>query len=348
MRTIDPETRIGFEGSGRFARSADPDLVCRELGFWVPYAGSLDEIIRSIAPRDYIRANWMGYHWTADGLLSKYWRMVTNGNDSVWWWMWSAVGTWHGFQAPDMGAYPATEEMLKETQIVRDGLGDLLINCEMLDDGIAMLYSLPSSFAVTLDDSRSYGRYETNHRAWYTVIQDQPMQFRYVTDRMMDRGEFRADQFKVLILSQAIAISPKTAQVIRKFAEDGGTVIADVRPGVYDGHCKPQDKGILDDLFGVTGAMRAAAANASMTIDGAIAERKLTLKWDDAIIDPGVKADAGEALGQAGGTPVFIVRQVGRGRAVLLNFAMSSFPARRLARGLTGQASWEETPIDEW
>ncbi|HUU68985.1 MAG TPA: hypothetical protein VM186_05645, partial [Planctomycetota bacterium] len=51
-------------------------------------------------------------------------------------------------------------------------------------------YSMPSSFAVTLDNQKSYGDYEANHRAWYTVIQDQPMQFRYVTDRMMDRGDY--------------------------------------------------------------------------------------------------------------------------------------------------------------
>ena len=190
MHTLDPDTRVGFEGSGGFARSADVDLVCRELGFWVPYASSVDEVIRSIAPRDFIRANWTGYHWTADGLLAAYWRMVSNGCDSVWWWMWSAMGAWRGFQTPDLGAYPATEEMLRETQVVRDGLGDLLLRSTMLDDGIAMLYSMPSSFAVTLDNQKSYGDYEANHRAWYTVIQDMPMQFRYVTDRMMDRAEY--------------------------------------------------------------------------------------------------------------------------------------------------------------
>jgi hypothetical protein len=344
LRRIDPMAVVGFEGSGRFARSADPDLVCRELGFWVPYAGSVDEIIRSIAPRGFVRANWMGYHKTADGLLSKYWRMVTHGCDSAWWWMWSAMGAWQGFHAPDLAAFQPTEEMLRDTQIVRDGLGELLMHYDMLDDGIAMLYSMPSSFAVTLESSPSYGDYEANHRAWHTMIHDLALQFRYVTDRALDRGEFRGDRYKMLVLPQAIAISRKSAQVIRAFVERGGTVVADVRPGAYDGHCRPLAKGALDDLFGVRGAGRKEAAKSAVSIDGTLGEKKLALTWPSALADPGVQVSAGRALGKAGGAPAFIVNEVGKGRAILLNFAMSSFPAREVARGLTHQASWEETP----
>ena len=57
----DPLARTGFEGAGRFSRGDDLDLTIRENDFWSPYPGVADEVIRSIAPPDFPRANWMGY-----------------------------------------------------------------------------------------------------------------------------------------------------------------------------------------------------------------------------------------------------------------------------------------------
>ncbi len=348
MRKIDPEATIGFEGSGGFARSGDIDAFCRAMDFWVPYASSADEMIRSLAPKGMVYGNWLGYDHTADGLLSKYWRMVVNGANSVWWWMWSTSGAYEGYIHPDLGILPIAGEMLKDTQVVRDGLGDLLMRCEMLDDGIAMLYSMPSGFAATLQDSPSYNDYEPNHRAWFTVIHDMHLQFRYVTDRMLNRGEFVPDKYKVLVLAQALALSDKEAGIIRDFVSRGGTVIADLRPGVFDGHCKPRERGALDDLFGVTGPVRQKALRTAMTVELPDEKAPLKLDWPAAIVDPGTRLDGGTAFGAAGETPVWIVREHGEGRTVLLNFPMSQFPTRQVASGLTGQGSVETTPPAVW
>jgi len=348
MRKIDPGATIGFEGSGGFARSGDIDAFCREMDFWVPYASSADEVIRSLAPKGMVYGNWLGYDHTPDPLLSKYWRMVVNGANSVWWWMWSTSGAYEGFIDPDLGILPIAGEMLKDTQVVRDGLGDLLMQCEMLDDGIAMLYSMPSGFAVTLQECPSYNDYEPNHRAWFTVIHDLRLQFRYVTDRTLTRGEFAPDRFKVLVLAQALALSDREAQIVRDFVSRGGTVIADLRPGVFDGHCKPRERGALDDLFGVAGPVRQKAARASMTVELPGEKAPLKLDWPNAIVDPGTRVDGGKAFGSAGETPVWIVREHDKGRAVLLNFSLSQFPTRQVASGLTGQGSTETTPPAVW
>ncbi|MFZ4396922.1 MAG: beta-galactosidase, partial [Kiritimatiellia bacterium] len=348
MRKIDPEAAIGFEGSGGFARSGDIDAFCREMNFWVPYASSADEMIRSLAPTGMVYGNWIGYDHTADGLLSKYWRMVVNGANSVWWWMWSTMGGYEGFIHPDLGILPIAETMLKDTQVVRDGLGDLLMQCEMLDDGIAMLYSMPSGFAATLQECPSYNDYEPNHRAWFTIIHDQHMQFRYVSDRMLTRGEFVPDKYKVLVLAQALALGDKEAEIVRDFVRRGGTVIADLRPGVFDGHCKPRERGALDDLFGVTGPVRQKAVQTAMTVDLPKDKASLKLAWPNAIVDPGTRLDGGKAFGAAGETPVWIVREHDKGRAVLLNFSLFHFSTRKVADGLTEQGSTEQTPPAVW
>jgi len=326
-RAIDPEARTGFEGAGTFDAGDDYDLIVRTNGFWSPYPGSGDEIIRSIAPRDFPNSNWMGYTKDANSLLSVYWRMIMRGHDAVWWWMWPNIGSFNGLLRPTLSPYPAVREIVKDTQVVRDGLGTLLLHSDMLDDGIALLYSMPSAYAVRLEAGSSYGKYEDHHVAWYRAIRELGLQFRYVTDRMLRLGEFDPQRYKVLILSRAEAIGPKEARVIRGFAEGGGTVIADLRPGLYDGHCKPLAEGFLDDLFGIRRRANAEMVTADATIEGHGAGGPISLQFPGAVCDPGVELTDGLALGKAGDVPLFILRKVGKGQALLLNFGMPSFPS---------------------
>jgi hypothetical protein len=320
--TIDPEARTGFEGAGRFEAGDDLDLIIRSNQFWSPYPGQADEVIRSLAPRDFPRANWMGYTKDADSLLAQYWRMVTRGMDAVWWWRWDGIGRFHGWLAPDLQPYPATEEIVRDTQVVRDGLGDLLLQSHMQDDAIAMLYSYPSTFAHKFEDGSSFGSYESAHLAMQAAVRDNGLQYRYVSDRMLRKGELDATRTRVLLLPRAEALGDAEADVIRKFVEGGGTVIADVRPGIYDGHCKPRAAGVLDDLFGIRRAANSKATGATIASAGITGAQ----------VDCAVSLTEGTAQETAAGAPVIISRSVGKGRALLLNFTGG-------AKGAAGRGS---------
>ena len=327
-RMLDPEARTGFEGAGRFRSQdwTDFDLIVRTNGFWTPYPGPGDEITRSIIPRDFPWSTWMGYVRDAESLIWKYWRTVTRGCDAVWWWRWDGTGEFQGLLAPHLGLFPAIREMIEETQVVRDGLGTLLVHSEMMDDGIAVLYSHPSAYAHQVEAGPSYGKYEEAHPPWYWAIRGLGLQFRYVTDRMMRSGEFQAEQYKVLILPQAEAIGPKEAEVIEAFVRDGGTVIADVRPGLFDGHCKPLERGMLDDLFGIRHSGNVEAVTAELELDGTLGGREVHLTSEGVRVNPAVAVETGRALGRAGEMPALIVREVGAGRTILLNFSLTELP----------------------
>ena len=307
---MDPQAKTGFEGAGSFAHGDDIDLIVRRLKFWSPYPGAADEIVRSIAPRDMPRSNWMGYTKDADSLLQKYWRMVTRGMDSVWWWRWECIGRYHGWLAPDLRPYPAVKEILEDTRAVREGLGDLLLQSRMRDDGIAILYSYPSTFAHKLDEGAGFGDYEKTHVAWHKAIRDLGLQFSYVTDRMLRLGEFDPKRFRILVLPRAEAMGDKEAQVIRDFVEKGGVVIADTRPGIYDNHCKKRVASVLDELFGV----RRSGYPSAKTVSSS--DKKIT-----AALDPGIVAVAGPGRTsvELEGVSVFILQKVGKGYALLLN-----------------------------
>jgi len=322
-RAIDPKSRTGFEGAGRFGSGDDIDLFVREVEFWSPYPGTADEVLRSLAPKGFPHSNWMGYRKDATSLIAKYWRMITRGCDSVWWWRWDCIGRFHGFLAPHLGPWPATRELVDETKIVRDGLGTLLQRADMLDSGVAMLFSHPSLYANKLEGSTRYGGVEQNHAAWHKAVRDLGLQFRYVTDRMLRLGEFKADRYKVLVLSQCEAIGLKEAAAIDAFVQGGGTVVADVRPGLYDGHCKPLAAGPLDKLFGIRRTGRGEPVQGEATLKLGDVE----LAVDKALCDPGIELAGATAHGTCGDRPVLLIHKVGKGQAVLLNLAMISYPA---------------------
>ena len=324
-KKIDPQAKTGFEGAGGFAHGDDLDLLVRSVDFWAPYPSQADEVIRSMAPREFPRANWMGYTKDADSLLAKYWRMVTRGSDAVWWWRWDCIGAFHGWLAPDLRPYPAVKEILADTQVMRDGLGDLLLQSQMQDDGVAMLFSYPSAFASKLAEGATFGDYEGGHLRMQQVLRDLGLQYRYVTDRMLKLGEFVPSRVRVLVLCRAEALGDKEAAVIRRFVTEGGTVIADVRPGIYDDHCKPRPAGVLDDLFGIDRGTPVKALPARLASQpGAQAP----LQLEKALVDSAVKLHVASAVSQAAadGMPALIERSVGKGRAILLNFAAVSLP----------------------
>jgi len=329
FRAIDPQSRCGFEGAGTFGQADDLDGFVRHNGFWSPYPGTADEVLRSIAPRDFPRSNWMGYTKDADSLLQKYWRMVTRGCDSVWWWRWEVIGRFHGWLAPSLDPYPAVREMLQDTQVVRDGLGDLLLRCELQTDGIGLLYSLPSAYAAKVQASTSFGSYERSHEAFQAAARELGLNFRYFTDRQMRLGEVDLGQFRAIILPLTQAMGAQEAEQLRSYVRAGGLLIADVLPAVYDGHVKRLAAGQLDDVFGVrrTGfdaAVTTPGQIAVPTADGAVA----TLTLDKPQVDGDIEAAGAMAMGAAGKAPLNLTNSFGKGHAVLLNLAMGSFPAQ--------------------
>ena len=279
-----------------------------------------------------------------------------------------------------MTLVPDTRRMFDSCRIVSDGLGTLLNGnpgSEMLDDGIVMLHSMASIKMAKIGNGPSYGIFrirddngkgradlpqshvhEVNrcsHRAWHRNIRVSGVQFKYTTDGQIKRGEFDSSPYKAMILAQYEVIGPEEEQLIRNFVAAGGTLIADVRPGFYGARGKPRDDGVLDDLFGVRHTGSAPVANAPASIAGTVGRTELKLNRRELYVNPSVEVTTGKALGRTGDTPNCIVRDVGKGRAVLLNFTMWSYPkvaahdgpedAAEFFRGLLAAAG-VEAPLD--
>ena len=237
-RRLDPQALTGFEGAGRLEDGDDIDGIVRINGFWAPYPGLVDAVLRGIAPRDFPYANWMGYNKDTNSLIGSYWRMVLNGSHGVWYWRWENIGRFMGLLRPDLSPFDEVVEMLEDTRITREGLGDLLLHSEMQTDGIALLYSPPSLFAAQVAEGPGYGKAAEDHAAWQRTLFNLGLDFRYLTDTMLRRGELDPKTTRVLILPRTEALGEEEARRIAAFVEVGGTVIADVRPGRFPTGCR--------------------------------------------------------------------------------------------------------------
>jgi len=339
-RVIDPRARVGVEGSDVYL-DADIDVIVRNTGWWMPYAGenggTTNEVIRSIAPRSYMHGNFIG--------ARTLWTSVLRGGNTM--------GRWRvdNMLTPAMNLKPDVAQMARSGRIIFDGLGTLLNGdpgSEMLDDGIVMLHSMASVKMAKIGDGPGYGIFRwrddngrtrsgtpqdafhvvnrRSHRAWHRNIRASGLQFRYTTDGQIRRREFDASKAHVLVLSQYEVIDPDEEKLIRRFVASGGTVVADVRPGIYGARGKLRKGGVLDDLFGVRHGTSAKVEKAEGSVSGTIGGSRVSLSPRTLFVNPAVEVSSGKALGRAGKTPICVVKETGRGRAVLLNFTMWSFP----------------------
>lgn len=339
-RRIDPHARCGVEGVDVHL-DADIDVIVRHTGWWMPYGehgGATNEVIRSIAPRGYLHGNFVG--------RSFFWESVLRGGN--------AVGRWRvdNFLTPQMTLKRTIRRRVESAQIITDGLGTLLnvhARTQPLHDGIVMLHSMASVQLTkittshdTVEAGPTYGHFRArdhqgrnrspdeklkrSHLSWHRAIRACGLQFMYATDGQIKRGEFDPSPYKVMILSQYEAIGPEEEAAIRAFAEGGGTVIADVRPGLYGARGKAREGGVLDDLFGVRHVGNWSARKSDGVLSGRIGDTPIEVQLADLYVNPAVEMDGGHALGMAGDTPIGVVNAVGKGRAVLLNFTIWSYP----------------------
>lgn len=322
---LDPEANCGFEGAGKFGD--DYEALCAQNRLLSPYPSIGDEVLRSIFPRDRIRANWVGYSKTGDALSDVAWRAVLLGADSVWFWMHSGIGTWRGMLRPTLDYWPATADFNAEMRPLREGLGDLILASAPRHSGIAMLYSVPSALSPALPpEYPHFIRSELAHTRWIDALHAAGLDFRYLTRERLRQGELRGEEFKVLLLPTALALSPAEVEGIRRFVEAGGMVVTDVRPGSFDEHGVTLARGSLEELFGVRCDSKGSARDHELSLPAVAGLLPQNLNLGLVRCDRGTCSDGAAVGARVDGIPLLLTQRTGAGRTILLNFQPLAAP----------------------
>lgn len=264
------------------------------------------------------------------------WKTLFNSADLMFWW--TAAGA-TGAVGGDLAPTWFFKRCMEPMKLIRNGLGMQVRHMERLHDGIAILFSRESTCASAINDDfprtkEQWKKWEAHQWnasriGWQSILEELGLQYEYITSKQAAALD-PADEFKVLLLPYAQAMPDSVVQGIRSFVDRGGTVIADVRPGLFDELGMRLPSGSLDDVFGITRKReRKAVVSAKPLVDGTLGDITIKSTIPEVRVDGEVSAKRSRALGSAGDVPVFLTSTFGRGKAVLLNYLIDDLNLRR-------------------
>ena len=237
-------------------------------------------------------------------------------------------------------------EWLKDldTSMRQTGIGKAILTSTPDPAVVGVMESYPSEFSYYLepqhfDDDGYYrrGDYAMWHdikRFWGsygTLAEDVGLPWRLVNEE--ECAERVPEGLRVLFLPRVTCLSRRTVRALEQFVRDGGTVVADVRLGERDGHGRPSADGgpaWLQELFGVR-RMRLGQDTGQVEVS--------VQPWPElpaggmiatSCHEPGIEAAGALPHGKyADGTPHTLLRRLGKGTFVYLNYELWGYGSTR-------------------
>lgn len=316
IKKHDPQALVGAEGSV----PGDLEMSIDGLEFWGPYSDLvMDEVLRSIGG-DRIRTLWWGGYVGSHGGRNAFplplWRDLLAGNINGSAWFSASHGGSESALGSDMAMAGYLVRMRPHLDEFRRGVAQLLIGTPLRHDGIAILWSHASDSARLIDERAANPR--DSMGVLVRHCKSRGLSFDFLTPSMIASGALA--KYKVLFLCGASSVSGKDAAAIKAFTASGGTVIADMNPGILDEFLAPVEKNPFADLFG------------GITLKDLKDPERRAVDVKGSINNVRCSFSAAQALAAPGATP-FQVKKHGNGTAVLLNFCLGA--AENTATGAT-------------
>ncbi len=328
IRSVDPQAKCGLSGTQapKPGNGMDWWKLSSAFSYYHSYnTGWSNEMRRSFARETGVMQSpyYAGYWQSGRGLeYNMFWCLLHDTKGISCW-------TTPLLIYPDFTLTEAGQDTRKLIHELRSGLWDFVRAGERLGDGIAIHYSQASINAALLMDHDRH--IEQVREAWVRLLEDLGLQYDFVSYEQIEKGELlrKPRRYRVLILPESIAISPREVEQIRRFVRAGGTVIADGWCALADHRCRFLGRPALDDMFGISRGREQKPAS-TMTLGAKLAGQPLTLRLRPA--ETNIAAATARAFGGTGGVPVLLRASVGRGQAWYLNIDLSSWPLDRTSR----------------
>lgn len=333
IRKGDPAAEVGFDGPFDTSSESGNDWwqlmstfdICN-VYFHQPTQW---EFLRSFSRPGMLLGLWYGgyfEHRSEDEERMWPWKGIFNGFNSMWWY-----AVYHGTKSicpmdamtPSTTVYPSFQWATDEMKELRAGSGQALMNAQRLHDGIGIHYSQPSVHASSWNGE--WGRLDRVWLQLFGTLEDMGLQYKCRAYAQIENDGIDVKEYPAFLLPYSQAISPAEAAAFRKYVNDGGVLIADVRPAIMDQHGRPQATGMLDDLFGIKRvAGRGPLKNQNGLVQDDLLPGGVPYELTGLDVDGDVQVTDGHAMGKAGEVPIVITKQTGKGRTVLLNYGFGA------------------------
>jgi hypothetical protein len=319
----DPKKFIGAEGS----HMGDPEMTLPGQTMWGPYPNRLDNaLMRSFGSPDLLRGNWWGgYLAQRSSGGQPLWEQVLSGGVNASFYFQSDGG--EGMIGTDLSFTDFFEKEQWPVMLeVNAGVGPLLAHLPPMKSGLGIFYSRPSDQAQSVDVRFGSGGSTRDGLLAWAEAAGIPAFF--YSSKTIGEGKLAADGVKILFLPQALCVDDATAKNLADWVERGGTVVADIRPGLRNQRGALRDSGLLDKLFGVAQDMAGEPKTLTATIPLASGG---PLEVANVIVDAKLKAvDANPQVTTPDGVPLVLTRDVGKGKVILLNFSLGKALANQI------------------
>ena len=346
--SIDPDTPCGFVGGQNPSAFGGFDYarLMRKVQFIEAYnMGSSQAIIRSFNPQNAIPAVTTHFHRNVNDTVWQAWYYLAHGNRGFIGW----VEDWFDADGAPREFHQKTGPQMKEVETISKKLD----KPAWRHDGVAIYYSHPSIQLSWILDAQAHGRTWTNrnndHRlgsshlvrqAWENMLRDSFLQYSFINYvDVIQRGV--PEEYKVVILPACLCLSDAEAKALRAFVERGGTLVADYLPGVWDQHGRGRKQGgALDDLFGVRHDPEMNARGVfgqDLWVETDQDKHYSYDSYDELLATPGIIMDASGFHRAVRKMETGVIRQAGRGKAILMNLSPQWYNAYRV-RGMDDAA----------
>ncbi len=337
INSVDPDARFGIESPlwPWASRCFDWYAILQNIRLFSPYGLDGDiqtyEYARSFAgPGTVLSMTYGGY--TYDGFVRKQettdlefqrwrpWNALLRGFNCVYWYTLGATvesGVGMGMQP-----YPALLMASEQIDQIRSGFYTLFRGTKKVYDPVAIHYSVPSN--IMADYIKDFGKLPWTVHMLIRILQDYaPLNYEFVSTQQIKNGKL--DHYKVLFMPLSQAVGIKEAEEIKGFVQNGGLVIADVRPGIFDQHGKFGANRVMQELFGIQYKKAIGREKVPIAVTGDYMGIPFNNKWMNIPVDPSVTLNGAQAALDADGVPLVVSNKVGKGTAVCLNIPFNNY-----------------------
>ena len=337
INSVDPHARFGIESPlwPWANRCFDWYAILQNIRLFSPYGLDGDiqtyEYARSFArPGTILGMTYGGY--TYDGFVRRQettdlefqrwrpWNALLRGFNCVYWYTFGATvesGVGMGMQP-----YPALLVASEQIDQIRSGFYTLFRNTKKVYDPVAIHYSVPSN--VMADYIKDFGKLPWTVHMLIRILQDYaPFSYEFVSTQQIKSGKL--NNYKVLFMPLSQAVGSKEAEAIKRFVENGGLVIADVRPGIFDPHGKFGANRVMQELFGIQYKKTLGREKVSIAVTGNYMDVPFNNNRINIPVDPSITLNGAQAALDADGIPLVVSNKVGKGSAVCLNIPFNNY-----------------------
>ncbi|MBA2480145.1 MAG: beta-galactosidase [Planctomycetes bacterium] len=244
-RSEDPNAELELSGtqSTTSFNGMDWVRVSRHVKRYVPYnINFMYDQLRSFNPG--VRsAALTGYGSVGDGVKNSLWNQALHGLLSAnIFWEWSLVDA-------DLTTSTNAEDIGEVFRELRGrGIGRMIGATTWTRSPVAIAYSIASIHAARIQ--KREGLPADCRNAWCQVTRDLGLQFDMLSYAQIEDGGWLQNAPQVLVLPALFAPSAAESARILSYVEAGGTVIADIDPGICDERCDFRVNRNFEKLFG--------------------------------------------------------------------------------------------------